>query len=81
VEKGPVENELKNKGPDRDDCEAEKEKKIVSPSLQVSPIKTIESLWPNGLPIFEYSEEGNTFFQTLMGLWNNVASFRADHHH
>lgn len=49
---------------------------IVSPSLQASPIKTIQSLWPNGLPTFGDSEEANTFFQTLMGLWNNVARFQ-----
>lgn len=49
---------------------------IVSPSLQTSPIKTIRSLWPNGLPTFGDSEEANTFFQTLMGLWNNVARFQ-----
>jgi len=49
---------------------------IVSPSLQASPIKTIESLWPNGLPNFEDRKEANAFFQALMGLWNNVARFQ-----
>jgi len=49
---------------------------IVSPSLQASPIKTIESLWPNGLPNFEDGKEANAFFQALMGLWNNVARFQ-----
>lgn len=48
----------------------------VSPSLQASPIKTIESLWPNGLPTFEDGKEANAFFQALMSLWNNVARFQ-----
>jgi hypothetical protein len=49
---------------------------IVSLLLQASPIKTIESFWPNGLPRFVDGEEANTFFQTLMSLWNNVARFQ-----
>jgi hypothetical protein len=49
---------------------------IVSPSLQASPIKTIESFWPNGLPTFEDGKEANAFFQALMSLWNNVARFQ-----
>jgi hypothetical protein len=49
---------------------------IVSPSLQASPIKTIESFWPNGLPTFEDDKEANAFFQALMSLWNNVARFQ-----
>jgi hypothetical protein len=43
---------------------------IVSPSFQASPIKTIESFWPNGLPTFDNGDEANAFFQALMGLWN-----------
>ncbi|MFN3348899.1 hypothetical protein [Pseudorhodoplanes sp.] len=46
---------------------------IVSPSLNVSPVKTISSLWPDGLPTFENGDEANRFFQTLMGLWNRMA--------
>ncbi len=46
---------------------------IASPSLQVSPVKTISSLWPDGLPTFENGDETNRFFQTLMGLWNRMA--------
>jgi hypothetical protein len=49
---------------------------IVSPSLKASPIKTIESLWPNGLPTFKDGEEANAFFHALMSLWNNVARFQ-----
>ena len=50
---------------------------IVSPSLQASPIKTIESLWPSGLPTFDDAAEANGFFQPLMSLWNNVARFQS----
>jgi hypothetical protein len=32
---------------------------IVSPSLQASSIKTIESLWQNDRPNFEDGEEAN----------------------
>ncbi len=49
---------------------------IVSPSLQASPIKTIESFWPHGLPTFDDGEEANAFFQALMSLWNNGARFQ-----
>ena len=49
---------------------------IVSPSLQASPIKTIESFWPNGLPTFRDGAETNAFFQALMSLWSNVARFQ-----
>ena len=49
---------------------------IVSPALQASPIKTIESFWPNGLPTFDDRDEANAFFQTLMSLWNTVARFQ-----
>lgn len=50
---------------------------IVSPLLQASPIKTIESLWPSGLPTFNNGDEANAFFQALMSLWNNVARFQS----
>lgn len=49
---------------------------IVSPSLQASPIKTIESFWPNGLPTFGNADEANAFFQSLIGLWNSLARFQ-----
>src|SRR6266699_4481179 len=49
---------------------------IVSPALKASPIKTIESFWPNGLPTCNDGEEANAFFQPLMSLWNNVARFQ-----
>jgi len=46
---------------------------IVSPRWDASPIKTIESLWPEGLPTFESTDEANRFFGALMGLWNRMA--------
>jgi len=49
---------------------------IVSPAQKVSPVKTIESLWPAGLPTFEGADEANTFFQALMGLWNQLAGYQ-----
>jgi hypothetical protein len=49
---------------------------IVSPFFQASPIKTIESLWPKGLPTFDNADKANAFFQSLMGLWNSVARFQ-----
>jgi hypothetical protein len=36
-------------------------RRIVSPVLELSPIKTIEGFWPNGLPT----------------LWNNLARFQS----
>jgi hypothetical protein len=30
---------------------------------------------PRGLPTFNNGDEANSFFQTLMSLWNNVARF------
>jgi len=50
---------------------------IVSPLFQASPIKTIESFWPGGMPTFDSSEEAHAFFQALMGLWNSLARFQS----
>jgi hypothetical protein len=49
---------------------------IVSPALEVSPVKTIAGLWPGGLPTFAAADEANAFFQAFMGLWNNLARFQ-----
>jgi len=49
---------------------------IVSPSIKVSPIATIQGLWPGGLPEFESEREANDFFQTMLGLWNRMAKFQ-----
>lgn len=49
---------------------------IVSPAWNVSPIQTIESLWPEGLPAFESEREATRFFQVLLGLWHNMAKYQ-----
>ena len=49
---------------------------IVRPSLGASPVKTIVSLWPDGMPIFTNADEANGFFQALMSLWNRMAKFQ-----
>lgn len=49
---------------------------IVGPSLKVSPVATVQGLWPDGLPEFENECEANDFFQTMLGLWNRMAKFR-----
>ncbi len=46
---------------------------IASPVLSASPIRTIEDFWPGGMPVFESTEEANTLFQPLLGLWNHLA--------
>ncbi len=46
---------------------------IASPVLSASPIRTIEGFWPGGMPISESTEEANTLFQPLLGLWNHLA--------
>jgi len=51
--------------------------KIVSPAQKVSPVKTIESLWPAGLPTFDSAEEADAFFQILMGLWNRLTGYQS----
>lgn len=41
---------------------------------------TMVSFSPRGLPTFNNGDEANSFFQTLMSLWNNVARrFSAPH--
>ncbi len=46
---------------------------IASPVLSASPIRTIEGIWPGGLPVFESEEEANELMQGLLGLWNHLA--------
>ncbi len=46
---------------------------IASPILSASPIRAIEDFWPDGMPEFESTEEANTLFQPLLGLWNHLA--------
>jgi hypothetical protein len=49
---------------------------IISPSLQASPIKTIESLWPDGLPTFDDGKEANAFFQAMRAYGITSLGFR-----
>ena len=46
---------------------------IASPVLSVSPIRTIEDFWPDGLPVFENEEEANALMEGLLSLWNHLA--------
>ncbi|HEX9867749.1 MAG TPA: hypothetical protein VGC99_03990 [Candidatus Tectomicrobia bacterium] len=46
---------------------------IASPVLGASPLRSIESLWPDGLPTFEGTNEANRLLQALMSLWNHLA--------
>jgi hypothetical protein len=48
---------------------------IVSPSRQASSIKTIESLWPNGLPTFDNGSEERVF-SSLDGIVEQRRPFR-----
>ena len=45
---------------------------IASPVLSVSPIRTIEQFWPDGLPVFENEEEANALMEGLLSLWNHL---------
>ena len=49
---------------------------ISSPIMDTSPIKTIQSFWPDGLPEFDNEQEFTRFFETLMGLWNRMSRFQ-----
>lgn len=46
---------------------------ITSPSLDVSPITTLQRLWSNGPPEFADVDEANAFLQPMMSLWNELA--------
>ncbi len=46
---------------------------IAGPVLSVSPIRTIEEFWPDGLPVFENEEEANALMEGHLSLWNNLA--------
>ncbi len=46
---------------------------IASPDLAVSPMKTIESFWPKGLPEFEDEGQLKPFVETFLGLWNRMS--------
>ena len=41
---------------------------IASPKVGASPLRTIEDLWPGGLPTFESTDEADRLMQALMSL-------------
>ena len=50
---------------------------IATPRLDASPLRTIESFWGGKLPEFEDVEGANKLFETLMGLWNELANHQS----
>jgi hypothetical protein len=47
---------------------------IATPDLSVSPMKEIQRLWNNELPVFESEVEAENFFGVLFqGLWNPLS--------
>ncbi len=47
---------------------------IASPAINVSPIKTVESLWGGKLPEFDTMDAANELISALiMGLWNQLS--------
>ncbi len=46
---------------------------IASPLLPVSPIRTIEGFWPDGMPVFDSEEKANTLMEDFLSLWNHLA--------
>ncbi len=41
---------------------------IASPKVGASPLRTIEGLWPGGLPTFESTDEADRLMEALMSL-------------
>ncbi len=46
---------------------------IASPDFAASPMKTVESFWPDGLPEFENEGQMKPFVETFLGLWNRMS--------
>lgn len=46
---------------------------IASPALGISPAKSIQSFWPDGMPEFDSQAEVERLYGGLMGLWNHLA--------
>ena len=51
---------------------------IASPSPNVSPLKTIESLWAatGGMPVFASKAEAASLHGALLGLWNHMSRYQ-----
>ena len=50
---------------------------IVTPTLGVSPFRTIGRLWGGNLPEFDDASAANELFEALMGLWNELAKHQS----
>ena len=46
---------------------------IATPKLDASPLRAIESCWEGELPEFDNVGAANELFESLMGLWNELA--------
>ena len=50
---------------------------IATPKLDASPLRTIESFWEGELPEFDNDNAANELFESLMGLWNELAKHQS----
>ena len=50
---------------------------IATPKLDASPLRTIESFWEGELPKFDDVGAANELFESLMGLWNELAKHQS----
>ena len=46
---------------------------IATPKLDASPLRAIESFWEGELPGFDNVGAASELFESLMGLWNELA--------
>ena len=46
---------------------------IATPRLDASPLRAIESCWEGELPGFDNVGAASELFESLMGLWNELA--------
>lgn len=44
----------------------------ATPGVGLGPAKVIESLWPDGLPVFEGEARAKALYGRLLGLWNHL---------
>ena len=50
---------------------------IATPKLDASPLRTIESFWEGELPEFDNDSAANELFESLTGLWNELAKHQS----
>jgi hypothetical protein len=47
---------------------------IATPDMNVSPVKEVQRIWNDDLPVFEDRKEAEAFFEALLqGLWNGLS--------